>query len=365
MSGRVTAQKKRYEISRRSVADAQTPFVRNCWYVAARSEEIGQSLSSRLLLGESVLFFRREDGTAVALSNRCPHRSYPLDKGRLEGDDVVCGYHGLRYGSDGLCKAIPGRSGGATAFGVKSYPLIEAGSFIWIWMGDPEAAEQVPSPVPEWLGHPDWSVETGYLHVDGSYVHMHENLLDLSHLSYLHASSFGTPEYAAAPTEVSIEDDDIQVWRHVECVLPDLYAVPLGWRGERAMRRSGSQFVSPALHVNTGLFENLDRPDASVRRPTVKVAQLLTPETQTTMHYFYALCRNFAVDDAAVGAGMIAGMTKAFQEDQAAMAEISAQHATARSDEFYEFDIPTDRAGLEMRRLLKEMADEEMRSANA
>src|SRR5690606_18523211 len=98
-------------------------------------------------------------------------------------------------------------------------------------------------------GHRDWDIQIGYVNVRGSYVHLHENLLDLSHLSFLHEKTFGTPEYAATPTETKIDGNDIQVWRHVPCVLPALYAKPLGWEGMKAIRHSGSQFVSPALHV--------------------------------------------------------------------------------------------------------------------
>lgn len=353
----IAVQRKRYRISRKSVADAGTPFIRNCWYVAASSAEIGRSLDARTLLGVPVLLYRKTDGEVVALNNRCPHRSYPLSKGQLDGDTVICGYHGLRYNADGRCALVPGRGKEASALGVQHYPVLEVPPFVWIWMGDPEVARTAPSPVPDWLGHPGWDTQTGYLHVQGSYVHMHENLLDLSHLTYLHANSFGTPEYAGTPIEIAIEDEHIQVWRSVACVLPRLYAEPLGWTGERAIRKSGSEFVSPALHVNTGLFANLDRPAASPQSPAVKVAQLLTPETRTTMHYHFALCRNFALGNPAARIEMLKGMTMAFAEDQAAMAEITRQQALSGEDDFYEFDIPTDRAGIEMRRRLKRLAD--------
>ena len=328
-------QAKRYSISRRTVADAQTPFIRNCWYVAAESSVVTQDLTARTLLGEEVLFYRDSDGESVALSNRCPHRSYPLDKGKREGDDVVCGYHGLRFGPNGFCKNLPGQGGENATFAVRSFPVIEKGGYLWIWMGDPGRADPELLPDFEWLDHPDWEVCTGYLHVEGSYVHMHENLLDLSHLSYLHASTFGTPEYALAPIQPDLENDRLEVWRDVECILPPIYSEPLGWVGDRALRRSGSEFVSPALHVNTGIFTNLDHPEKSEAAPMVRVAQLLTPETATTMHYHFALCRNFALGRREVGEGILAGLSAAFK------------------------DISTDRVGLAMRKRLKKLADAE------
>ena len=79
------------------------PFVRNAWYAAAWSEEIGRELVERWICGMPVVFYRREDGTAVALEGTCPHRQYPLALGRLKGDRIECGYHGITFGCDGAC----------------------------------------------------------------------------------------------------------------------------------------------------------------------------------------------------------------------------------------------------------------------
>jgi phenylpropionate dioxygenase-like ring-hydroxylating dioxygenase large terminal subunit len=86
------------------LADHLTPFIRNEWYVAAESAEVGRRPMDRTLLGHGVLLYRKLDGSPVALRNRCPHRSFPLSKGTLKGDDVVCGYHGLQFGSNGRCE---------------------------------------------------------------------------------------------------------------------------------------------------------------------------------------------------------------------------------------------------------------------
>jgi len=194
--------------------------------------------------------------------------------------------------------------------------------------------------------------------VQGSYVHLHENLLDLSHLSFLHATTFGTPEYARTPVEMHCDGDDLQVWRHVQCQLPAIYAKPLGWTGARAMRSSGSQYVSPGLHVNTGIFRNLDLPDeAQTPRPMVKVAQLVTPETALTTHYWTAQARNFATSDSGMGDFMITGQIQAFQEDAFALQKIAEMQALSAREGFQEFSIPTDKAGVMMRRRLKKLAD--------
>ena len=153
-------------------------------------------------------------------------------------------------------------------------------------------------PHQEYFDHPDWAVNIGFLNIKGSYVHLHENLLDLSHLSFLHDKTFGTPEYARAPIESTVEDEHFEVWRHVECVLPPIYSKPLGWENEKALRSSGSLFVTPGLHVNTGILKNLDKPEKMKElQPLVKVAQLITPETNTSTNYYYAQCRNFCIYD--------------------------------------------------------------------
>jgi vanillate O-demethylase monooxygenase subunit len=209
----------------------------------------------------------------------------------------------------------------------------------------------------------NWGKEWSYLHIRGSYVHLHENLLDLSHLSFLHSKTFGTPEYARAPVEMRIEGRDIQVWRHVECHLPPVYAQPLGWTGQKALRSSGSQFVAPGLHVNTGIFRNLERADDQDKetRPTVKVAQLITPETAYTTHYWTLIARNFAMDDGAIGEFMLKQTLAAFHEDVVAIGRITDIEQLEEHIPYQQISLPTDRAGVTMRRRLKEMADSEQR----
>jgi vanillate O-demethylase monooxygenase subunit len=195
--------------------------------------------------------------------------------------------------------------------------------------------------------------------VKGSYVHLHENLLDLSHLSFLHATTFGTPEYARAPVETKIDGELIEVWRHVECRLPPIYAEPLGWQGERALRSSGSRFVSPGLHVNTGIFRNLDRPEKNTVQPCIRVAQVITPETARSTHYWTLQARNFARGDEKMGEFMIGQQLAAFREDVFAIERIDELQRLEDARPFREISIPTDRAGVIMRRRLQQWSDAE------
>jgi nitrite reductase/ring-hydroxylating ferredoxin subunit len=341
----------------KEMAEATTPFIHNAWYVIAESSEVTRTPMARMVLGHSIVLYRTEAGAAVALQNRCCHRSFPLVHGKIEGDTLVCGYHGLRFDTTGRCVEIPMQKSVPSSVRVRGYRCIERAPFVWIWMGDQGGADLAQLPHPDWMDHPEWDTRRGYLHVRGSYVHLHENLLDLSHLSFLHASSFGTPEYARAPVEVKIEGHDIQAWRHVQCRLPPIYALPLGWPDVRALRSSGSQFVAPGLHVNTGIFRNLDRPAADGESlPTVKVAQLITPETAHTTHYWTVQARNFARGDAVMGDFMIQQQMLAFGEDLFALERIT-ELALLESPGDQQISLPTDKAGVLMRRHLKSLAD--------
>lgn len=353
-------QKKIAAAAAASMANADTPLIRNAWYVAARSDEISRTLMARTLLGRSVVLFRREDGTPVALQNRCCHRSFPLVNGKLDGDVLQCGYHGFRYDCSGRCIGVPSQPRPPENIRLRHYAVIERKPFVWFWGGDFDAADESLLPHPAWLGAPDWDLYIGFLHIKGSYVHMHENLLDLSHLSFLHETTFGTPEYARAPIELTVEEPNFEVWRHVECVLPGIYAKPLGWEGQKAMRSSGAQYVAPGLHVNTGILKNLSLPpERQQPQPTIKVAQIITPESGHSLHYYFAACRNFARNDADIDAFMLKAQTAAFSEDLFAIEQIAVLQQAERGPEFSEVDVAADRAGVAMRRHLRKLADAE------
>jgi vanillate O-demethylase monooxygenase subunit len=353
-------QQKLASIAAATMANRDTPFIRNAWYVAAKSSEITRELFSRHYLGVSTVLFRKEDDSVVALQNRCCHRSFPLSEGKLDGDVLECGYHGFRYDCSGKCIAVPSQKKPPENIALRSFPVIEKKPFVWIWPGDPELAYESLLPHQEYFDHPEWAVNIGFLNIKGSYVHLHENLLDLSHLSFLHDKTFGTPEYARAPIEETVDDSHFEVWRRVECELPPIYAKPLGWEGEKALRSSGSLYVSPGLHINTGILENLSAPEKmEALHPLVKVAQLITPETNTSTNYYYAQCRNFAIDDKEMGAFMLEANQLAFSEDVFAIEHINNMQDCDQTPGFYEVEVAADKPGVYMRRHLKKLSDAE------
>jgi vanillate O-demethylase monooxygenase subunit len=172
-------------------------FLRNAWYVAAQADEVGRTPLGRILLGEPVVLFRKEDGSAVALEDRCCHRRAPLHKGKILGDLLQCGYHGFTFDATGACVRIPGQDRVPPSVGVKAYPLVEQHGFLWIWMG--ERAKADPALIPDFHRNrdPGWKAVGSRLPIAANYLLVVENLIDLSHVGFVHAKTIGTDDTRA------------------------------------------------------------------------------------------------------------------------------------------------------------------------
>lgn len=342
------------------MADRNTPFVMNEWYVAAFAEELGRDLLKRTLLGKRVVMYRLEDGTPVAFADRCAHRSYPLSSGHLDGDVLVCGYHGFRYDSNGDVVEVPSASKCPKNIGVKRYALEQRGDLVWIWMG--EAADADPATLRDhaWVSDTQWERSKGYYHLLGNYVSMHENLLDLTHLSFLHADTIGTPDYAKAAFDVKLEDGYYALLRKVvPTSLPPVWGKTTGLDGvDTAARIVTSEFKSPAFHQVNVTFYNNALPEG---RPEfrIKTAHLPTPETHSSTHYFIVHGRDFAQDDEGVTHFMHENLFAAFNEDVVGMQLLEEVLDTTDPEDAYEFSVASDAPAVAMRRYLKDASARE------
>jgi vanillate O-demethylase monooxygenase subunit len=357
-------------VAGRSMADRTTPFIFNEWYVAGFAYEFDRALRKRKILGRNLVFFRTTGGQPVALDDRCAHRSYPLSASKLDGDTIVCGYHGLRYNAAGDCIEVPSQAKCPKGIGVARYPLVERGPLVWIWMGVAELADPARIPHQPWLEASDWERSQGYFALAASYVSLHENLMDLTHLSFLHAESFGTADYATAPYEAIVEDGEdgkdaadvlprfVLNRRVIPTTLPPVWAEPTGIRGDTAARIVSSEFVSPALHVVTAWFHDTAVPLPGRPEFTIRTAHIPTPESLTSTHYFIVHGRDFALGNPAVTQFMHKQLFHAFAEDVAGLAAVEQTLAEA-GDEPYEISVASDRASVAMRRYLKRRADQE------
>ena len=208
----------------------------NHWYVIALTTEITARPLARTVCGQDIVCYRIAGGRAVALRDRCPHRRYPLSLGHLVGETLVCGYHGFNFDDRGRCIAVPGQDQIPPGSDVAIYHLVEQGMWTWVWIGDEEPGLRRPPPTPWIDSDPQWAPVTGMASIDCRFGLLVDNLLDLSHETYLHGGNIGTPEVAETPVETKIDraHNLVTVSRHmhgVEC--PPFYAKTTGLSSPR------------------------------------------------------------------------------------------------------------------------------------
>jgi vanillate O-demethylase monooxygenase subunit len=334
------------------LADRDTPFVMNEWYVAAFADEIQHQLLARTLLGKRLVFYRSTQGQVVALEDRCPHRSMPLSAGALEQDTIVCAYHGFRYNTEGDCIEVPSQATCPKNVGIRAYRTHERGAVVWIWMGESEQADLSKLPAQDWMANDQWARSQGYLGLQANYVRLHENLLDLTHLSFLHAKSFGTPDYAKAAFETEIGDGQFALLRNVvPTTLPPVWGVPTGLTGQgQAARIVRSEFRSLGLHEVSVLFYDCHLPETQRPQFRIRTAHMPTPETANRTHYFIVHGRDFALDDPATTRFMHDQLFVAFQEDVDGLALQELALASTPAEDLYEFSVAADAPAVAMRR---------------
>ena len=241
---------------------------------------------------------------------------------------------------------------------MRAFPLCERGKLVWVWMGQPELSDPRHIPHQDFMDDRAWASSTERLHLKASYVRLHENLLDLTHLSFLHANSFGTPDYASAPFEIQL-DESVGRFTLLRTVmptrLPPIWAKPTGLEGVDAARIVESTFHSPALHVVAVRFYACHTPESEQPFRAIRTAHIVTPESATSTHYFIQHARNFALDDDAITQFMHEQLHRAFQEDIDGLEAIESL-LSRYAERQPEISFHADRASLAMRRYLKRQA---------
>jgi vanillate O-demethylase monooxygenase subunit len=342
------------------MADHTTALVRNCWYVAALSSEVGRELKDRILLGKTVLMYRTQDGKPVIMQNRCPHRNFPLSKGRLEGDQVVCGYHGMHFTPNGKCVFMPSMNNAPSNAQIASYPVVERAPLIWVWMGDPAKADPASIPDTPWLSDPDWKSVNGRFHVKTNYVAMHENLLDQTHFPILHASTgIATPAFSKSTMDVRVEGNVVHLVRSLlDSPAPDIYGVPVHLKDRIVDRHSDGYFASPALHYAHARIVNKDVRAGEQEEYRFTITHLFTPETRGSIHYWWFNSRDCNLHDAAADEFLADASSKAYREDVDALTWIQ-ETVESETEPFEELSFGPDRPGIAMRKILLKLANEE------
>ena len=294
-------------------------FLKNCWYVAAWDHEVlADTLLQRTIIGQSLVIYRTSDGTTVAMDNKCCHRHAPLHLGRKEGDCVRCMYHGLKYDATGLCVEIPGQSTIPLALAQRVYPTVQRKRWIWIWMGDPALADASLIQDMFSLDSPEWRWIPAYMHYQCNYLHISDNLLDFSHLTYVHENTFGgSPNIAEAKPEVTRLARGVAVSRPVRNTVPAPYHQRLGQFQGKVNRLINYDFVVPGILRLDASVKPVDTPDDDMSGALrFHSCQAITPENETSTHYFFMQAHNFKLDDATITESIHRSQRAAFLEDK-------------------------------------------------
>jgi len=304
-------------------------YLRNAWYVGAWDHEVGADKPlGRIILNEPVVFYRKRDGGVVALEDRCCHRHYPLHRGTLVEDRLECAYHGLQYDSTGRCVRIPGQALIPDSVRVKSYPVVERYHWIWVWLGDPALAD--PSRITDfhWMDDPAWRAKGTLFHIGCNYELIIENLLDLTHLSFVHRTTIGnyaTAEQAEVNVTHSERDVTVARWM-LDAPAPPTYVRAGGFTGN-VDRWQFIRFTPPcfvrldvgAMDSGKGAMQLKDSAFAAEGRLPggieMRNLNAITPETENTCHYFWTQAHNFMIDRPEVTDMLFAQINEAFRQD--------------------------------------------------
>jgi phenylpropionate dioxygenase-like ring-hydroxylating dioxygenase large terminal subunit len=332
-------------------------FPLNAWYAAAYDVEVGRSLFARTVCSQKMVLYRKGDGSVAALEDACWHRLLPLSLGRLEGDEVVCGYHGLVYNSEGLCTHMPSQETLNPSACVRSFPVAERHRFVWVWPGDPALADESLIPDLHWNDDPAWAGDGKMLRVACDYRLVIDNLMDLTHETFVHGSSIGNRAVAEAPFVATHGDRTATVTRWMEGIeAPPFWAGQIdharGYRGP-VDRWQIIRFEAPCtVAIDVGVAEAGSGAPQGDRSRGVNgmVINTITPETETSCLYFWAFARNYCLGEQRMTHQLREGVAGIFREDEAVLEAQQRAIDERPGKSFYNLNI--DAGSMWARRLI-------------
>jgi len=343
----------------------------NTWYVACTPDEIPTDKAlARKVCGLELAFYRNEANQVAAVKDFCPHRGAPLSLGYVENGELVCGYHGLRMGEDGKTRSMPKqRVGGFPC--INAYAVIERFGFIWLWPGEQHLADESLIPNYDFFDDPNWAYGGGLYHIKCDYRLMVDNLMDLTHETYVHSDSIGQVEIDEAPVSTHMEGEQVVTSRYME----DIYAPPF-W--QMALRANGladdvlvdrwqiCRFDLPShimlevgvSHAGKGGYNAPEKDKANSI-----VVDFITPESDTSIWYFWGMARSFKPEDSELTDNIRQGQGKIFSEDLEVLEK--QQHNLAQNPDRELLMLDIDAGGVQARSLIKrEIAKENSKDDN-
>ena len=314
-----------------------TGYIRDCWYVAGRSEDFGRELTPLTMLEDRIVIYRDTGGRAVALEDACPHRKLPLSKGTIEGDNVVCGYHGLTFDCSGECVIAPTQlDNPPRRAAVHSYPAVDRWGFLWLWMGAAEAADpNLIIDIPN-FDNPTWGkTPKGSMSMDSHYLYIIDNLLDPSHVAWVHLTSFAGAGTDHRPLDVEETPDGVIVSRWIlDESAPPYYRDMLPF-GPTCDRKQHYECRLPSTALNMSVYTPTGEGGAD--KPLSPNAFLnisynfITPVTESHSRYFWFQHRNMHAEDTALSERMFEGAKMAFLEDKDVLEHVQTGMANRTS----------------------------------
>ncbi|MBT6274403.1 MAG: aromatic ring-hydroxylating dioxygenase subunit alpha [Chromatiales bacterium] len=336
-------------------------FVRNAWYVVGWSHAIPTTLEAHRILDEDIVVYRTQDNTVVALEDQCPHKRLPLSLGRLDGDSIECGYHGMTFGPDGRCVRVPGLKRPPESAWVRHFPTHEASGIVWIWMGDPQLADAIDIFDLAQLHAADWATQFGDgLHFDANYLHLADNLCDPAHVAFVHPTTLGNPQSAGVPVNVEMRDGALLTSRWVRDAPPIGFFKAFGNFSANVDRWHYYYFHAPNIAViDFGSIDTAVNAGEAEREHGIRLFALhfLTPvsETQTIDHWMHV--RNVGVTDPDMGERMNEQFRVAFAEDKVVLEAIQRREDKPRTRP--PVPLAIDKGTLLMKRLVSELVERE------
>ena len=331
-------------------------FLQNYWYVAAEAFEVSRQPVPRIILGEPVVLYRTEAGAPVALEDRCCHQRAPLHRGKLEGDNIRCGYHGLVFDQTGVCTEIPEQDHVPPQARVRAYPSAEKHGWVWVWMGDCALADE--SLIPDFHLNTDaeWTSFQGIIEMGDASQLMVDNLLDLSHLPFLHAANIGSATDTDPELNVEKGEDFVRVTRIARGIKSSKWQNDLGIQGNVTQEKMIT--FRPPCHIWIAIATAEEAgPKGNGQVMNQMILNSMTPVSATSCRYHWGFARDFNHGDAGVTKYMKDATDIAFNEDKEM---IEAQQKNIDLDPAAPiFNLDGDEGGVAARRLMQRLNAEQ------
>lgn len=336
-----------------------TQFLRNSWYCAGWSSDLGDKPRGIRILGEEIVLFRTSDGTLAALDGRCPHRFAPLSIGCVKGDVIECGYHGLQFDRTGNCTLNPHGQGLIPPRArTRAYQAEERDGALWVWMGTPGTGN--PDDIIDlyFVGEKSgWAGTTGYLKINAGYELVIDNLLDLTHGTYLHPTTVGID--AEHSLGAALKYDFRTEGNVVHSNYIFLNSPPTALFRPFYKQDRGDIYAFMRWEPAGSLL--LDISTTGIGEPKgggvlMPSCHLIVPETEDSCHYFWAIARNVDLDDAEATEAMGAAVAYAFEVEDEPVIQACAK--MMEGQEFFSLEpaiLETDIAAIQARRILNKL----------